>query len=227
MTNEERILKKLEDIESQLQPMVSMGRSLKELGDDLRPLQNQAFQLMIDELQEVEAGFQLEDLFILIKQMLRSMRSFIFVLRQMESIIEFTRDLEPLLKNAVPHVIEHLDELERKGVFRMFLAMMDVRAKVAAAYTPEDIDQIGDGLVALLGLAKKMSDPRALDFLEKAAALPARVNLSAARKTGVCGLAAAGFNDEIKQGLGVLLELTKALGQLKPNGQPNPNQQPT
>lgn len=225
MTNEERILQKLEEIESQIEPMVSMGRSLKELGDDLRPLQNQAFQLMIEELQEVEAGFQLEDLFILVKQSMRSMRSFIFMLQQMESIIEFVKDLEPLLKNAVPHVIEHLDELERKGVFRMFMAMMDVRAKVAAAYTPEDIDQIGDGLVALLGLAKKMSDPRALEFLERAAALPARVDLSAAGKPGVFGLAAAGFNAEIKQGLGVVLELTKALGQLKPNGQPDTTQQ--
>ena len=218
MTNEEKILDKLEKLEADIAPLLKVGSSMVELKNDLIPLQNQAFQLLIRELHEIEAGFELEDFTALTKQMLRSTRDFIFALQQMSSIIEFVRDMEPLLKSSVPQMIKYLDELEGKGVFRTYAAMLDVRAKVAAAYTAEDIERIGDGMVGLLGLAKKMSDPKAIAFLEKAAEVPAGVDLGNVKKVGPFGLASAGFNDEVKQGFGVLIELTKALGKLQPNG---------
>ncbi|MBU0697952.1 MAG: DUF1641 domain-containing protein, partial [Proteobacteria bacterium] len=218
MTNEELILAKLENLETQIAPLVKTAKSMAELRDDMIPLSNQAFHILIKELQEVEAGFELDDLFLLVKQMLRSTRSFIFTLKQLRSMVDFIKDLEPLLKQSVPLMISYLDDLEQRGVFRIIKAMMDVRAKVAAAYTPEDIDQIGDGMVALLGLLKSVTDPQALAFLNKAAEIPATIDLSASKKIGPWGLLSAGYDPEVKQGLGVLIELTKAMGKLKGNG---------
>ncbi len=217
MTNEELILQKLEYIESHITPVVKFGQSIRELKDDMIPLGNTAVQLVINELKEVEAGFELDDVLLLIKQSMRSTRDLIFALRQMASVIEFVRDLEPLLKSAVPQIIEHLDELERRGVFRIVRSMLDVRAKMATAYNSDDIDQIGDVLVSLLGLVKKLSDPKAMAFLEKASALPANIDLSNSKKIGLFGMVSAGFNNDVKEGLGVLLELTKALSSLKGN----------
>ena len=221
MNNEELILAKLENIETQIEPLLKSAKSLTELKEDIIPLSNHAFQIIIKELQDVEAGFELDDLIVLMKQMLRSTKSFIFALRQMESVIELVKDMEPLLKSAVPQMISYLDDLEQRGIIRIVRAMADVRAKVADAYTPEDIDQIGDGLVAMLGLAKKMSDPQTIAFLEKVAGVPASVDLSSCKEIGPFGLLSAGYNKEIKEGLGVVMELTKALGKLKNNGQTN------
>jgi uncharacterized protein YjgD (DUF1641 family) len=218
MTNEDKILQKLEQLEADMAPLLKLGHNMIELKDDLIPLQNQAFQLMIRELQEVEAGFEIEDFMNLAKQMMRGTRDFIFALQQMSSIIEFVRDMEPLLKSTVPVIIEYLDQLEQKGVFRIYNAMLDVRAKAAAAYDAEDIEKIGDGMVALLGLAKKLSDPKAIQFLERAAEVPGNIDLDNVKQVGPFGMASAGFNSEVKQGFGVMLELTKALGKLKPNG---------
>lgn len=218
MTNEELILKRLENIETQIAPLIKTADKLNELREDMIPLGNQAVHLLIKELQDIEAGFELDDLFHLIKQLLRSTRSIIFALRQMVGLVEFIKDMEPLLKHAVPQIINYLDDLEQRGVLRIIQAMMGVRAKVAAAYSPEDIDQIGDGMVALLGLGKKLTDPRILTFLEKAVEIPAAVDLSASKKVGPWGLVSAGSNDDVKEGLGVLIELTKALGKLKENG---------
>lgn len=220
MTNEELILKKLEHIESHLEPAIKLGQSLKELKDDLLPLGNTAVNLVTNELQEIEAGFELEDLFILTKQTLRSTRDLVFMLNQLTSIVEFLKDLEPLMKSAVPLVIGHMDQLEQRGVFRMITAMMDIRAKVASAYDPDDIDQIGDVMVNLLGLAKKLSDPKAMELIEKMAELPANVDLANTQKVGPFKMITAGFNSEVKEGLGVMMELTKAMGKLKGNGQP-------
>ena len=218
MTNEELILKRLENIETQITPLIKTADKLNELREDMIPLSNQAVQLLINELQDIEAGFELEDLFHLVKQLLRSTRSIIFALKQMVGFVEFMKDMEPLLKQAVPQMINYLDDLEQRGVLRIIQAMMGVRAKVAAAYSPEDIDQIGDGMVSLLGLGKKLTDPKILTFLEKAVAIPTALDLSVSKKVGPWGLVSAGSNDEVKEGLGVLIELTKALSKLKENG---------
>jgi len=219
MTNEELILQRLDSIESQITPLVKSANEIKELKDDLVPLGNTAVRVIIEELQQVEAGFQLEDLIFLMKQTMRNIRNFSFALKQMENIIEFVQDLEPLMKSAVPNMISHLDELERKGVFRIIKATLDVRAKVAEAYTPEDIEQIGDGAVAMMSVAKKLSDPKAVAFLDKAVGMLSEVDLDASKKMGPWGLVSAGFNNEIKEGLGVLMQLTKAMGKLKDGGE--------
>ncbi len=219
MTNEELILQKIEKIEAQMAPIVQSREAILELKEDLIPLSNTAVHLFIQELQEIEAGFTLEDLLQLFKHSARSIRNFVWIIRMMDNIIEFATDVEPLLKSAVPLAIEHLDQLERRGVFRILKAMMDVRAKVADAYTPEDVDKIGDGAVALLRVLKKFSDPKALTFLEKMADLPANIDLQNAQKAGFFRMAAAGFDGEVKEGLGVMLELTKAMAKLKTNGQ--------
>ena len=73
---------------------------------------------------------------------------------------------------------------------------------------------MGDGLVALLGLTEKLSDPNTIAILEKFAELPSKIDLTNTKPIGPFGLVSAGFNDEIGQGLGVIIELTKAMGKI-------------
>jgi len=218
MTNEELILERLDRIEAQLAPISQTAAGIKDLREDLIPLSGQAFRLLIQELEDVESSFQLEDLLKLFKRSLRSIKHIIFALEQLENTVDFVTTIEPLLKSAVPQVINYLDDLEQKGVLRIITATLDVRAKIASAYTAEDIDQIGDGAVALLGLAKKLSDPEAADFLEKIADLPSKVDLAGAKPVGPFGMLGALSSKEARQGLGVLMELTKAMGSLKNGG---------
>ena len=220
MTNEELILQRLDQLEEKIDPILKSRAALDELKADIIPLSNNAVKMLMDELQEIESGFTLEDLSYLAKMTARSVQNFIWALKMMNNIIEFVGDIEPLLKSAVPQIIEHLDGLEQRGVFRIIRAMLDVRAKVADAYSPEDVDNIGDGAVALLALFKKFSDPKALALMEKLAALPGQVDLENARKAGPIRLAAATFNGEFREGMGVMLEFAKAMAKLKQNGQP-------
>lgn len=218
MTNEELILERLDRIEAQLAPISETAGGIKELKEDLIPLSGQAFRLLIRELEDVETSFQLEDLLVLFKRMLRSTNDIKFILDQMESIVDLVTTIEPLFKSAIPQIINYLDDLEQRGVLRVMQSMLDVRAKIATAYTPEDIDQMGDGAVSLIGLTKKLSDPQATAFLEKIAELPAKIDLSSSKPIGPFGLIGALSSKEARKGLGVLMELTKAMGNLK-NGE--------
>ena len=218
MTTEEQILERLDRIEAQLAPISRSANSLQELREDLIPLSGQAFRLVIRELEDVESGFQLEDLLAMLKRFLRSVKHITFTLDQLENIVDFVTIIEPLLKSAVPQVINYLDDLEQRGVLRIITSMLDVRAKIAEAYSPDDVDQIGDGAVAALGLAKKLSDPKAVEFLEKFASLPSKVDLAGAKPVGPFGMLGALSSKEARQGLGILMELTKAMGSLKNGG---------
>ena len=218
MTNEELILERLDRIEAQLTPIAVTAGGIADLREDLIPLSGQAFRLLIRELEDVESGFQLEDLMVLLKRFLRSIKHIIFSLEQLENTVDFVTTIEPLLKSAIPQVINYLDELEQRGVLRVITSMLDVRAKIAAAYSPEDIDQIGDGAVVALGLAKKLSDPKAAEFLEKIAELPSKVDLANAKPVGPFGMLGALSSQQARDGLGVLMEITKAMGALKNGG---------
>jgi uncharacterized protein YjgD (DUF1641 family) len=218
MTTEEQILERLDRIEAQLAPLSQTASGLNELRNDLIPLSGQAFRLLIRELEDVESSFQLEDLMALVKRFLRSVKHLRFSLEQLENIVDFVLTIEPLLKSSVPQLINYLDDLEQKGVLRIIQSTLDVRAKVAASYSPEDVDQIGDGLVALLGLTQKLSDPQATAFLQKMAELPSKVDLDKAKPLGPFGMLGALSSKEARKGLGVLMELTKAMGGLKNGG---------
>jgi len=225
MTNEELIIERLDRIEKQLAPISQTANGIKDLREDLIPLSGQAFRLIVRELEDVESSFQLEDLMELLKRTLRSVKDIIFAMEQLENIVDLVTTIEPLLKSAVPQMINYLDDLEQKGVLRIINATLDIRAKVATAYTAEDIDQIGDGAVALLGLMKKLSDTQSIEFLEKLSNLPSQVDLAGAKPVGPIGMLGALSSKEARQGLGVLMQLTKAMGSLNNGGRSSKSDQ--
>jgi len=215
MTNEELILERLDRIESRIDPLAESAMSMKEFKDDLLAMSQPVSKTLIKELEDVESAFQLEDLAVLSKRILRSVKHIIYSLEQLENIIDFVTTIEPVLRLMVPQLIDYLNGLEQRGVFRIIKATYDIRAKIATAYTAEDIEQIGDGLVALLGIAKKMSDPNLLKLLENLAEVGTNLDLTKSKDVGAFGFFSACSGPESKRGLGVLMELTKAMGDLK------------
>ena len=218
MNNEQVIMEQLDHLGQEIATLTDSARSLRELRDDLSPRVNETVKVLIEELAEIEADVQFEDLVSLLKNLMRNVRNLTWSVEQLKNLIDFIRTVEPLLKSVVPQVIIYLDKLEQQGVFLVFASMMRVLEKIAETYTPEDIEQIGNGLVPLVGVAKKLTTPEALNFLDKAADVPARVDLSQAKAVGPFGMLFALGNSEVKQGMGVVLELTKALSLLK-NGE--------
>jgi len=215
MNNEQVIMERLDRLEKEIFVLTDTARSLRELRDDVTPRVNETVQALIKGLVEIEGDFQLEDLTFLMKKVLRNIRNMTWSIDQLKNLVDFLRTVEPLLKSSVPQAIAHLDMLEHQGVFQIMASMLGVLQKIAQTYTPRDIDQIGNGLVDLVGVAKKLTAPQALNLLHRAAEIPVTVDLSQAKEVGPFGMVFALGNSEVKQGMGVLLELTKGLSLLK------------
>ncbi|MBF0482261.1 MAG: DUF1641 domain-containing protein [Desulfovibrionaceae bacterium] len=215
MTNEELILEKLGRIEAELAEVRTVRETWNELVDDFNPLLKSGFQLLLKELGKIESGFQLDDVFLLVKRFLRNMKNLAEALDMLENGLELWDTVEPMAKSMVHNLIFKLGALEQKGVFRTYEAMLDVRAKMAANYGAADIEAMGDTFVHLVGLLKKMANPEFMALLDKLMDLPAAVDLSKAKPVGALGMLSAMSDPKFKEGLGVAMELTKALGGLR------------
>ncbi len=215
MTQEALILERLDRLEARIAPVAESARSISELREELAPRVNEAVQALISGLSDVESDFQLEDLTFLLKKMMRNVNTFNFSLDQLKNVIDFIQMAEPLLKNSVPQLISFLDELEQKGVFRLLNTSLEIVKNLSQSFSPDDLEQTRNGMVRLLTAVKKLTEPRAVALIERAAEIPGRVDPSRAREVGLMGMMGAMSDPEIKQGMGVLLELARGVAVLK------------
>jgi uncharacterized protein YjgD (DUF1641 family) len=224
MSNEEMIMERLARIEEklagvsrveeQLAAFTGPWENVSDLGRDISLLMEPAVRKLTEEMVEVEIGFQLEDLFALIKRLLPSLKYLTWSLEQLENVVDWWQDMEPVMKVAVPKLIDYLDNLEQKGIFRINAAVLEMYGKIATNYNTQDIGAIGDGFVLMHGLVKKLSNPELIQFLEKLVDVPLEVHLKEVKPVGPLGLAWKMRSQECRQGLGVMLELTRALGKI-------------
>jgi hypothetical protein len=197
MTNEELLLERLARIEERLEGVARVEKQLAEwakpwetlsdLGKDLSILMDPAARRLTEELVEVEIGFQLEDFFALLKRLLPSLKYLTWSLEQMENLVDWWADMEPVLKIAVPKMIDQLDVLEQQRVFNVFGKMFSVEM---------------------------------LQFMERLADVALSARLEEAKPVGPVGLLWQMRSPECRQGLGVLLELTRALSKMQPETAP-------
>ena len=215
MSKEDLILQRLDEIENKLALVHERAVLSQNFWHEMQPVMNDAFKVMLHELGDIETGFQMEDLFDLLKTFLRSVNNINYTLQQLETMINLWHTAEPLMKTTVPKAISYLDELEQKGVFRTYEAMLNLRAKVAQSYGPDQIEEMGDAFVFLIGMLSKLSDPKVRLMIEKASDAFTTMDLDKAEPCGPIGLMRAMSSPEAKQGLAVMVEMTKTLGKLR------------
>lgn len=215
MSFETELLQRMDRLESQITPLAESGKALGELREELEPRINEAVHALIAELADVEADFQLEDLIHLTKNAMRNVKNLNFTLDQLKNLIDFIVTAEPILKTSIPQAIYYFDELERKGVFQILSIGLDVLKKIGSTFSPEQLQQIGDGMVRLVSVLHKLTAPEALDLLDKAAEVPVHTNVADAKPVGLFGLMGALSDPKVKAGMGVVMELTRGLANLQ------------
>ena len=174
-------------IEKQLESFNRPFENLSDLGRDLSILMDPAVRKLTEELVEVEIGFQLEDFFALLKRLLPSLKYLTWALGQLENLIDWWADMEPVLKIAVPKMIDQLDLMEQQRIFSIF---------------------------------GKLFSLEMLQFMEKLSNVALSAHLEEAKPRGPVGLLWQMRSPECRRGLGILLELTRALGNLQPEVAP-------
>ena len=159
---------KIDNLSAQIEAQNHRYQGLDELKDDLIPIANHIVKLSIDELEEVGRDFQLEDLFFLLKRLLRNTHSLIALLDRMESLMGLTDDFNRVGKQAFNVAVETLDRLERDGYFAFAQEAWKILERIVTEFSEEDVRALGDNIVTILTTARNMTQPEILSLADNA-----------------------------------------------------------
>ena len=115
------------------------AREFDELKADLIPIGNQLIHLTINELEEIGTDFELEDLFFLLKRVLRNTHLIMIMMDRFESLMGIADEVEILGKQVFSSAVEALDKLEQTG---MFTEAGDIFNTLAKENTLSDLNRM-------------------------------------------------------------------------------------
>lgn len=140
-------------------------REWDDLRADLTPVLSDAYTISVEQLQEIQAYVQLEDVLRLTKRLARNTRNLDQLLDQMESLQDLWKDLSPLTTDMFNQLVLMLNELEQKGYFAFAQEGVYVVDQVVTSFTEEDVRQLGDNVVLILNTVKALTQPEVMNLV--------------------------------------------------------------
>lgn len=136
-----------------------------ELMHDLTPIVNQAFDLSVAQLEEVQEYVDLGDLLRLGKRLMRNGRNFELMLDRLESMMDLAETIPPITDQAMSRAIEMLAQMEQKGYFVFAQGGMKIADNIVTSFNEEDVQALGDNVVLILQTIKSMTQPEIMSFV--------------------------------------------------------------
>jgi len=136
-----------------------------ELVRDLTPIANQAFELTVQQLEEVQEYVDLSDLLRLAKRLMRNGRNLEKILDQLESLMDLIDTMGPLADEAFGKAVSILAEYERNGYFSFARGGMQIIDNIVTSFSEEDVNHLGENIVLILNTVKDMTQPEIMNFV--------------------------------------------------------------
>ncbi len=134
--------------------------------------------------------------------------------RRREVVDQLGEDLMPMATGAMKTLISKLGDLEQNGTLGVLQEALAVVERIPLSLSREDVELLGANLVHLLLTARNLTQPEMLDLADRAST--ALRDPSSVRPLGAVGLLGALRDPEVKRGVGVLVEVLRALGKAPP-----------
>lgn len=216
----ESIHKKLDVLTEYVDAQHKRQQEFDELKQDVIPIANHMMKLSIDELAEIGTEFQVEDLFYLLKRLLRNTGMLMRLVDMLEAGMDLTEELKPIGLQAFSGIVETLDRLEREGYFALLREGWGIVEHVVHEINEDDVRALGDNIVPILTIVRSMTQPEILALAEQAIS---EIQPSAAEEKDVSAFALLRelSDPKVRRGMSRLLNLLKVLGDQPAKQSPN------
>ncbi len=141
---------------------------MDELKNDVLPIANHMIKLSIDELAEISSDFQLEDMFFLVKRLLRDVNLLTDLLGRMEGAVELFDEVQVIGNQAFHQAVLELDRMEREGYFNFARSGYKVIQRIVEEFDEDDVNALGDNIVTILTTVKNLTQPEIMDLTNNA-----------------------------------------------------------
>jgi uncharacterized protein YjgD (DUF1641 family) len=188
-----------------LAELLELLDATKSLADDLAPEVKTVAADAREPLEELRVAFEGQEPLVLLQKVGENTDTFIELLDLMEATEGLVTDLTPELKAAAADSRSSFEQL------RM------VAAGFSDARGDRDLEpyEMGQNLGNMLSLAERLGDPKLITSVD--AGLSAFTDEQSTSRTGIWGLLTALRDDDVRQGLGTLVEFLRRMGRAQKN----------
>jgi uncharacterized protein YjgD (DUF1641 family) len=144
------------------------AESVEDLLADLQMVGKDMYNTAVVELENEQVEFDMEQIKKLGIRLLHNVENIGVVLSMFESMIDFTRDAGPLVRESIIDMSRRLNEFEQKGYFEFFAEVGKVIDNVVTAFSKEDVAQLADNIVTILKTVKSLTQPEMMHTLDNA-----------------------------------------------------------
>ncbi len=236
MTNEEKILARLDALTEEVREAKQAIRPYVELKHDLEPLINSMVIESIARLNGLDKRVELEDVADMVGQALSSSRNLTEAMKTLDRIIEFKQDFAPYSKDLFKELVaqlqttlhgfegEDLRELLKQFVvnmgnlaesMKMLGSMMELK-KDAGSLSTLAFNDLVERLECLKSRGVFEAFETMIGVTERVGMRMQELDLRTTEPVrGIFGMMAALKRPEVQEGLGVLIELATVMPALK------------
>jgi uncharacterized protein YjgD (DUF1641 family) len=236
MTNEEKILARLDELTLEVREAKQAIKPYIELKKDMEPLINDMVISAIGKLSGLDRRFDLEDVGEMVGQTLISSQNISEALNSLNKFMEFKKDFEPYSKDMFKELVEQLQttlqgfEPENlQKLLKQFIANMGNMAdglKMLGSLMEMKKDADGLSKLAFNDAVERLeclkqrgvfeAFEQVLGITERIGSKMQQVDFQEVKPIrGVFGMMAAMKRPEVQEGLGVLIELSTVMTALK------------
>lgn len=141
---------------------------IADLTDDLSRVSEGAMIMAIRELDALSETVDFADTVRLLRHLLEVAPVLERLLVGLETVAELFDDAVPLGSEAMTVVTDRLANADDKGYFRFASAAVGVADRIVTDFDEQDIELLGDNIVAMLDALRQITQPEMLAFLTKA-----------------------------------------------------------
>ena len=236
MTNEGKILARLDELTAEIREAKQAIRPYVELKQDLEPLIKDMTLSAIGKLSGLDRRFDLEEIGDMIGQLLISSKNITDALKSLNTFMEFKNDFEPYSKDLFKDLTEklqntllgfeaeNLQELIRQFIvnmgnmadgLKMLGSLMDMR-KDAGTLSKLAFNDLTERLELLQQRGAFEAFEQILGMTERVGSKLQKVDFEKSKPIrGIWGIMTAMKRPEVQEGLGVLVELSTVITALK------------
>ena len=199
----------LEELEIQRQKR----QALEDLLTDLNFIGNDLFKATVDELDHAGVEVDTDQLKNLFFRLLRNADTLNEMFQLAESLMDLANDAGPILRQIGLDGIKKMHELEKKGYFEFFQAMIKIADNIITHFTAEDVKLLAENIVTILETVKNMTQPEMLQAMNNAVSVYKKMDVNQVEEYSMWKAFRELRSPEMKRGIGFIMTFLKNISE--------------
>lgn len=133
-----------------------------------------------------------------------------YLVERQKKTEELFAELTPMAREMMGVATTKLATLEDEGYFAFGREVVTLGQRIVTGFSPEDVRKLADAIVSILQTVRAVTQPKVLAIASDASEALERAN--EAEPIGLFGAMRATSDDDVKKGMGVMMEMMRHVG---------------